>query len=184
MSTERLVPVPGLRGSCTSNEAIAAATALAADLEPDARPWRVGTEDGCDADGRSVRWEVRFALRRRRAEAVITVAFTFDESAGVHDEGVASIRLDAFPSEGSELARMALAGQITGRRLRAVWRQQMRERAALPVGFPDSSTMAAVVAPDPVRSAHARITRLRGWVWVVETPGRTRHLRIDDLRQT
>jgi hypothetical protein len=178
---EALVPIPGLRGACTSSEAVDAAIPIVRSHEPESRPWRIGTEDGCDPAGRSVRWEVRFDLMRKRAEAVITVAFTYDEASSVHDEAVASIRLAPFPAEGSELAKMALAGQITGRRLRAVWRQQMRERQPLPPDFPDSSAMVAAVAPDEVRSAYARITRLRGAVWVVETPGRTRHLRRDDL---
>lgn len=182
MTDERIVPVPGLWGDCTSQEAIAAATRIAEGLEPDARPWLVGTDDGCDEHGRSVRWEVRFDLPERRSEAVVTIGFTFDEKAQTHGDAVGSVRLLPFPSQGSELAKMALAGQITGRRLRSVWRQQMREREPLPDDFPDSSVMASAVAPEEIRSAYARITRMRGAVWVVETRGRTRHLRIDDLR--
>ena len=182
MTDERVVPVPGLWGNCTSREAVAAATRIAEDIESGARPWRIATDDGCDEGGRSVRWEIRFDLPQRRSEAVVTVGFTFDETAGKHRDGVASVRLLPFPSQGSELARMALAGQISGRRLRAVWRQQMREREPLPDDFPDSSAMALAVGKEGIRSAYARITRMRGAVWVVETPGRTRHMRIDDLR--
>jgi hypothetical protein len=176
-----LVPVPMLTGSCTAREAVAVATALAGELEPGSQAWRVGSVDGCDAEGRSIRWEVRFDLERRRAEAVVTVAFVYEESTRTHGEGVASVALVGFPAEGSELAKMGATGEISARGLRAVWRQQMRERPALPPDFPDSSVITAKVAPDEVRSAYARITRQRGFVWVVETPGRTRHLRFDDL---
>jgi len=179
---ESLVPIPGLSGACTSAQAVRAANAIARDLEPGLAVWRIGTEDGCDSAGRSIRWELRYDLLRRRSELVITVAFTLEESSGRVGDAVAAVRLAPFPAEGSELARMALAGQITGRALRAVWRQQAREREPLPVDFPDSVAVAAAVAPEPVRSAHARVTRLRGAVWSVETPGRTRHLRPDDLR--
>lgn len=181
MTDERLVSIPGLRGACTSSEAVAAASRVARGLDPATEPWRIGTEDGCDGEGRSLRWEVRYDLSQRRAEAVITIGFTLDESTRTHGQGVASVRILPFPSQGSELARMAMDGEITGRRLRAVWRQQMREHQPLPPDFPDSSTVARAVAPEVVRAAHARITRWRGAVWAVETPGRTRHLRPDDL---
>ncbi len=173
--------MPGLTGSCTSRQAVDVASSLAGELESGTQAWRVGSVDGCDAEGRSTRWEVRFDLRRRRAEAVVTVAFVYEESVGAHSGGVASVALVGFPAEGSELAKMAATGEISARGLRSVWRQQMRERPALPADFPDSSVMVAKVAPDEVRAAYARITRQRGFVWVVETPGRTRHLRFDDL---
>jgi hypothetical protein len=178
---ETLVPVPGLFGSCTSHEALGAGAAIVAAFRPDAGAWRVGTEDGCDPAGRSVRWELRYDLGERRSELRLTIAFVRDEAAGVHTAALASVQLLPFPSEGSELAKMARAGLISGRRLRSVWRQQMREHEALPTDFPGSDVMARAVAPDEVRSAYARITRQRGAVWVVETPGRTRHLRRDDL---
>lgn len=182
MTGEHLVPVSGLSGSCTSTEAMTAATRIAGEWEIGVRPWRVGTEDGCDLAGRSGRWEVRFDLAARRQEAVVTVAFTVDEETGSAGEGVASLRLLPYPSEGSELAKMVRAGQITGRRLRAVWRQQLRDHEPLPADFPDSVALAAFVAPEPVRSAYARMTRQRGFVWVTETPGQTRHIRAADFR--
>lgn len=182
MTGERLVPVPGLSGFCTSAEATIAATRIARDWDAEVRPWRVGTEDGCDLMGRSVRWEVRFDLVARRQEAVVTVAFTVDEETGTRGDGVASVRLLPYPSEGSELARMVRSGQITGRRLRSVWRQQVRDHVPLPPDFPDSVALAAFVAPETIRSAYARITRQWGFVWVTETPGQTRHIRGDTLR--
>lgn len=181
MIDETLVPVPGLSGSCTSNEALAAGADVVETYRPEAGAWRVGTEDGCDAEGRSIRWEMRYDLAERRSELRLTIAFVVDEAAGVRTSAVASVQFLPFPAEGSELAKMARAGQITGRRLRSVWRQQMREHEPLPTGFPGSDVMVRAVAPDEVRSAYARITRQRGFVWVVETPGRTRHLRRDDL---
>ncbi len=181
MKQETLVPVAGLTESCTSREALAVASSLAGELEPGAQAWRVGSVDGCDTEGRSTRWEVRFDLERRRAEAVVTLGFVYEEDTGTHGEGVASLSLVDFPAEGSELSKMAATGEISARGLRSVWRQQMRERPALPPNAPDSSVMMAKVAPDEVRAAYARITRQRGFVWVVETPGRTRHFRFDDL---
>lgn len=182
MTSEHLVPIPGLSGSCTSAEATTVATRIAGEWEPEVRAWRVGTEDGCDLLGRSVRWEVRFDLSARRQEAVVTVAFTVDEETGIAGEGVASVRLVPYPAEGSELARMVRAGQITGRRLRAVWRQQVRDHEPLPSDFPHSVVLAAYVAPETIRSAYARITRPHGFVWVIDTPGQTRHIRGDTLR--
>ena len=176
-----MVPVARLRERCTSVEALRVAAELAAQHESGARAWSVGTDDGCDADGRSIRWEVRFDLSRRE-ELLVSIGFTLDETTGMHGEAVASIRLVPYPAEGSELARMALAGEITGRRLRAVWRQQTRERRPLPPDFPDSTAVARAVAPDRIRTAHARITRARGACWIVRTPGRVRHIRADELR--
>ena len=181
MTNEQLVPVHGLFGSCISSEAIAAAARIAAAQGGTERPWQVGTEDGLDALGRSMRWEVRFDLPQRRQELVVNIGFPIEEATGLQGEGVASLRCLPFPSEGSELARMATTGQISGRRLRAVWRQQLREHEPLPLDLPDSEAVAAAVAPEPVRVARARITRLRGFVWIVTTPGQTRHLRIDRL---
>lgn len=177
MSTERLVPLPAVVGACSSREAAAAA----APLVPGLRPWRIATDDGCDAEGRSIRWELRYDDADHRREVHVVVGATYREDEGTHGEGVASIRTLPFPSQGSELARMARLGDISGRRLRAVWRQQMRERPPLSDDFPDSVALAHLVAPEPVRSAYARVTRQRGPVWVVETPGRTRHLRVDDF---
>lgn len=181
MTEERLVPVAALRERCTSREALGVATELAADHESGARAWSVGTDDGCDGDGRSTRWETRFDLSRRE-ELVVSIGFTLGEATGTRGEAVASIRLIPYPAEGSELARMALSGEITGRRLRAVWRQQTREREPLPPDFPDSAAVARTVAPDRIRTAHARITRARGACWVVRTQARVRHIRADDLR--
>jgi hypothetical protein len=178
---ETLVPLPGLTGSCTAREAVKAASVLAAELEDGARAWRVGSVDGCDGAGRSIRWEVRFDLERRRAEAVVTVGFVYDETNHDYGEAVASVALIGFPTEGSGLAKMAASGEISVRGLRSVWRQQMRERPALPSEFPDSSVIVAKVSPDEVRSAYARLTRQRGFVWVVDTPGRRRHLRFENL---
>lgn len=174
-------PVAALWGACTSREAVAVATAMATEHERGAAAWSVGTEDGCDGDGRSTRWEVHFDLSGRQ-ELVVGIGFTRDEETGLHGDGVASIRLLPFPAAGSELARMALAGDITGRRLRAVWRQQTRERQPLPGDFPDSSVLARAVAPERIRTAHARITRARGACWIVRTKAQVRHIRADDLR--
>jgi hypothetical protein len=181
VNDEQLVPVAALWESCTSRQALAAATDLAAERDRGAAAWSVGTDDGCDHDGRSTRWEVRFDLSRRQ-ELIVSIGFPPDEAKGAHGDAVASIRLVPFPAEGSELARMALSGEITGRRLRAVWRQQTRDREPLPWDFPDSAAVAQAVAPDRIRTAHARITRARGACWVVRTKARVRHLRIDDLR--
>lgn len=181
MTDERLVPVAALRERCTSGEAVSVATELASEHESGVGAWSVGTDDGCDANGRSTRWDVRFDLSRRE-ELLVSIGFTLHEATGTHGEAVASIRLVPFPTEGSELARMALSGQITGRRLRAVWRQQTREREPLPDDFPDSAAVARAVAPDLIRTAHARITRARGACWIVRTAGRVRHMRADDLR--
>lgn len=181
MTEERLVPVASLREACTSRQALTVARELAARHEPGAEAWSVGTDDGCDGVGRSTRWEVRFDLSRRE-ELLVSIGFTLDEATGRHGGAVASIRLLPFPAEGSELARMALSGQITGRRLRAVWRQQIREREPLPDDFPDSAAVARAVAPDLIRTAHARIARARGACWTVRTQGRVRHIRVDDLR--
>ncbi|MEX2279556.1 MAG: hypothetical protein WEA76_05650 [Acidimicrobiia bacterium] len=178
MNDERLLAVPGLSGSCTSTEAIAALTPIAAAHGAETGPWQIGTEDGVDADGRSVRWEVRFDLPQRRQELVVTLGFGREEATGVNTEAQASLRFLPFPSEGSELARMAVAGQISGRRLRAVWRQHMREHEPLPADLPDSFALAVLVAPEPIRAARARITRQRGLVWIVSCPGGTRHLRV------
>ena len=182
MTNEDLTGISGLAGACTSDEALEAAGSVIQAVEPGLAAWRIGTEEGCDSSGRSVRWEIRYDLSRRRREAVLSVAFTFDEATGAYGSGVVAVRFLPFPAEGSELAKMARAGEITERRLTAIWRQQRREREPLPAGFPDSSRVAEVVAPELIRSAYARITRMRGAVWVVETAGRTRHLRLDDLR--
>ena len=181
MTEERLVPVASLREACTSRQALTVATELAAEVEGGARAWSVGTDDGCDSGGRSTRWEMRFDLSRRE-ELVVSIGFTLDESTARRGDAVASVRFVPFPAEGSELARMALAGQITGRRLRSVWRQQTREREPLPENFPDSAAVAQAVAPDLIRTAHSRITRARGACWTVRTRGRVRHIRVDDLR--
>lgn len=181
MNGERLVPVPGLRGACTSRQAIGVAATLAADHERGVGAWSVGTDDGCDDDGRSTRWEVRFDLALGE-ELVVSIGFPVDEASGARGDAVASVRRVPFPSEGSELARMALSGEITGRRLRAVWRQQTRERQPLPPDFPDSAVVAQRVAPDRIRTAQARVTRVRGACWIVRTRARVRHLRVDDLR--
>lgn len=173
------MPLRDLFGSCTSSEAIEAAGRIAASRGGTDRPWQIGTEDGVDSSGRSVRWEVRFDLPEHRQELVVSVGFPIVEETGGPSEGVASLRSFPFPSQGSELARMATAGQISGRRLRSVWRQQLREHQPLPPDLPDSVAVAQAVAPEPVRVARARITRLRGFVWIVTTPGQTRHLRID-----
>lgn len=175
----QLVPVDGLAGSCTSSEAIAAVGRIAAARGGTDRPWQIGTEDGLDEFGQSIRWEVRFDLPEHRQELVVNLGFPIQEATGRQTEAVASVRYLPFPSEGSELARMATSGQISGRRLRAVWRQQLRDHQPLPPDLPDSSAVAAAVSPEPVRVARARITRLRGFVWIVTTPGQTRHLRID-----
>ena len=179
MTDERLVELPDLREACTSSEAIGAATPIALAEGARSRPWQVATEDGVDAAGRSVRWEVRFDLRERRQELLVTIGFPVEEGTGSRTAAVASLRFLPFPAQGSELARMAASGQIRGRRLRAIWRQQLREHEPLPENLPDSAAVAAAVAPEPVRVARARITRLRGFVWIVTTPGQTRHLRID-----
>ncbi|MFP5333486.1 MAG: hypothetical protein ACLGHX_14135 [Acidimicrobiia bacterium] len=178
MNDERLVSIPNLTESCTSTQAIAAARELAAAEGATTGPWQVATDDGLDPLGRSVRWEARFDLPEHRQELVVTVSFPVEEGSGRRNEAVASLRRFPFPSEGSELARMARDGQISGRRLRAVWRQQVREHEPLPRDLPDSSAVAVLVAPDPVRVARARITRMRGFVWIVTTPGQTRHLRL------
>lgn len=178
MIDERLIAVPGLSGSCTSSQAIAATRVVAEDFGAATGPWQIGTEDGIGADGRSIRWEVRFDLPQRRQELVVTLGFAREEATGVHGAAQASLRFLPFPAEGSELARMAVSGQISGRRLRAVWRQQLREHVPLPAELPDSSVLASHVAPDPIRVAKARVTRQRGFVWIVTTPGQTRHLRL------
>lgn len=181
MNDERFVPIPTLREACTSRQAVDVAAALAAEHESGVDAWSVGTDDGCDSEGRSTRWEVRFDLSSRQ-ELVVGIGFILDETTRVHGDAVASIRRVPFPSEGSELARMALSGQITGRRLRAVWRQQRGEREPLPSDFPDSAIVARAVAPDRIRTAHARVTRARGACWIVRTQARVRHIRVDDLR--
>lgn len=178
MNDERLVSIPDLTQLCTSAQAIAAVRELAAAEGATTGPWQVTTEDGLDSTGCSVRWEIRFDLPAHRQELVVTVGFPVEEGSGSRQQGVASLRRLPFPSEGSELARMARDGQISGRRLRAVWRQQVREHEPLPRDLPDSSAVAALVAPDAVRVARARITRMRGFVWIVTTPGQTRHLRM------
>lgn len=180
MTQERLVSVAALRERCTSREALGVARELAAEYESGANAWSVGTDDGCDSDGRSGRWETRFDLSRRQ-ELVVSIGFTLDEATGTHGEAVASIQLISYSAEGSELARMALSGEITGRRLRAVWRQQTREREPLPRDFPDSAAVARAVVPDRIRAAHGRIIRARGACWVVRTQARVRHIRADDL---
>lgn len=179
MNSEVLIAVPGLWGPCTSSEAIDAIGALVAGEGTTTRPWQIGTEDGLDHAGRSVRWEVGFDLPERRQELVVSLGFPVEEATGGYAKAVASLRYLPFPSQGSELARMAAAGKINGRRLRSVWRQQLREHEPLPPDLPDSAVVAAAVAPEPVRVARARITRLRGFVWIVTTPGQTRHVRID-----
>lgn len=50
MTKERLYPVAGLRKCCTSTEALAVGTRLAAEHEQGARVCSVGTDDGCDID--------------------------------------------------------------------------------------------------------------------------------------
>jgi hypothetical protein len=181
VNDERLIPVTSLREACTSGQALDVATRLAAEHESPAEAWSVGTDDGCDLDGRSSRWEVRFDLSRRQ-ELIVSIGFTMDEATGRHGDGVASMRRVPFPAEGSELARMAVSGEITERRLRAVWRQQTREHVPLPHDFPDSAVVARAVAPDRIRTAHARVTRARGPCWVVRTQAQIRHIRADDLR--
>lgn len=181
MTDESLRAVDGLAFSCTSAEAITHLQPLAEAHQRGARAWWIGTEDGCDDGGRSTRWELRFDLADHRQELVASIGFPVSEVTGERGSGVASLRFLPYPAEGSELARMVRAGQISGRRLRSVWRQQLREHEPLPWDFPDSSTVARVVAPDPIRAAYARMTRQRGFCWVVETPGQTRHLRVDDL---
>lgn len=111
--------------------------------------------------------------------AVISIGFVYDEETASWGDGVGAVCLEPFPAHGSELEKMATAGQVPDRRLQAVWRQQLRERRPLPDTFPDSSRLVAAVAPEAVRSAEARVTRRWGPAWEVETPGRTRHIRFD-----
>ncbi|HSJ29674.1 MAG TPA: hypothetical protein VLB67_15830 [Acidimicrobiia bacterium] len=181
MTVERFVPVPGLVGPMTSSRAGDVATRMARDFEPGVRAWRVGSDEGCDEHGRSFRWELRFDLPERRTELVVTIGFPPFEESGARGGAVASVRLLPFPAEGSELARMERAGQITRRRMRGVWRQHMRDRLPLPEDFPDSTVLSRVVGSEVIRSVHALTSRMRGPVWVVETPGRTRHFRLDDF---
>lgn len=180
MRPETVVPISGLRSACTSTEALSAALSVVAGLDDSAAAWRIEADDGFDLAGRAQRWQVEFDLPRRRETASVAVGFTRNEDDGTWSDAIATVRCLPFPSPGSNLERMAVAGDVSDRRLRAIWRQQVRDRLRLPAEVPDSSVVAARIGVVS-SNANARCTRLWGTVWEVTVPGKTHRLRFEDL---
>lgn len=180
MRPETVVAVAGLRSACTSTEALAAARSVIEGLDGSAAAWRIEADGGFDLDGRGHRWQVEFDLPERGGTASVALGFTRRESDGVWEDGVATIREVPFPAPGSNLERMAVAGELSARRIEAIWRQQVTDRLRLPDDVPDSSVVAARLEA-PVSSANARRTRLYGVIWEVTVPGRTHRIRFEDL---
>ncbi len=168
------IPVPELVGRCGAVEAAAVARRLAARLDPAAGLHRLVAAEGIDGDGTATRWEAHFDLPARQATLEVVVTFRWMEDSGRYGPGLAGLHELAFPPPGSELARMGERGDLSRRRIRGIWRQQLRERRYLPETIPPlGRALAAVGEPGPWYRAEATVPRTGGPAWRLR--GQTRH---------
>ncbi len=169
------IPLAGLAGSCGSVDAARVARSLAAGLDPQAGMFRLVAAEGIEPDGSATRWEADFDLPGRQATLQVVVTFRWSEEAQTYGTGLAVLRELAFPPPGSELARMGERRQLSARRIRGIWRQQLRERRYLPERIPPlGAALAAVADPGPWRRAEAMVPRTGGPVWRLQGTARYR----------
>ena len=169
------ISLPGLWGGCGSSEAVAVVRRLAARLDPTAGLFRLVAVEGLEGDGTATRWEAHFDLPGRQATLEVVVAFRWSEEESSYGEGLAVMREVPFPPPGSELAAMGERKELSRRRIRGIWRQQLRERRYLPEVIPALADVVAVaVDTGPLRRAEAVVLRTEGPVWRVQ--GRRRRL--------
>lgn len=177
------ITLPELRGRCDTRAALEVAHRLAAELDAKAGLFRLVAAEGIEADGTATRWEAHFDLPSRQATAEVAVTFRWVEEAGAYREGLAVVREVTFPPPGSELARMGTEGTLSRRRIRGIWRQQLRERRYLPEPIPSLAAALTAVVGDggPWRRAEAVVPRTGGPEWRLH--GRRRHrVRFDTLQ--
>ncbi len=176
------IPLPDLHGRCHTSATLEVVRRLADDLDQKAELHRLVAAEGIEADGTATRWEAHFDLPSRQTTLEAVVTFRWSEEDGAYGEGVAALREVAFPPPGSELARMGADGVLSRRRIRGVWRQQLRERRYLPPVIPPLEAALAAAGDDgPWRRVEAVVLRTEGPVWRLQ--GRRRHqIRFDTLQ--